>query len=98
VFHCGSAQAEGEPRPGNHTPPVGAVVVSSAIASRCVATRVAVVVPSVPVESTDRSVDGVEVLKGPQRPLGRAPGHQQRARWGPVLAWLAAASEICCGW
>jgi hypothetical protein len=39
--HCGATQAEGEPRPGNRTPPVGAVAVSLAIASCCEVTRAA---------------------------------------------------------
>jgi hypothetical protein len=57
-----------------------------------------VVVPSALVESADRSVVGVEVLKGPQRPLGRAPGRQQQVRRGPVLARSTAASEAQRGW
>jgi hypothetical protein len=36
-------------------------------------------VPSAPVESVGRRVVGVVVLKGPQHPLGRSPGHQQWA-------------------
>jgi hypothetical protein len=41
--HCGAVQAEGEPWPGNRTPPplVGAVVVSLAIVLRCEVTRAA---------------------------------------------------------
>jgi hypothetical protein len=41
VRRCGAAQAEGEPRPGNRTPPVGAVAVSPVIVSRCEAMRAA---------------------------------------------------------
>jgi hypothetical protein len=98
VCHRGATQTEGEPRPGNRTPPIGAVAVLTVIA--CVAKRRArpVVVLSTPVESADRSVDGVEVLKGPQRLLGRAPGYQQQVQRGPVLARSAAASEVRRGW
>jgi hypothetical protein len=41
MHHCGVAQAEGGPRPGNRAPPVGAVAVSLAITSRYEATRAA---------------------------------------------------------
>jgi hypothetical protein len=37
------------------------------------------VVPSAPVGSACRSVVGVVVPEGPRRPLGRAPGREQRA-------------------
>jgi hypothetical protein len=55
-------------------------------------------IPFAPVESADRSVDGIEVPKGPQRPLGLTPGRQQRVRRGPVLAQSTAANEACRGW
>jgi hypothetical protein len=68
--------------------------------SRHVARRHArpVVVPSAPVESVDWSIMGVEVLKGPQRPIGRAPGRQQRVRRGPVLARSTVAGEARRDW
>jgi hypothetical protein len=68
--------------------------------SRRVARRRAqpVVVPSAPVGSADRSVNDVEVLTGPQHPLGRAPGRQQQARRGTVLARSTVASEARRGW
>jgi hypothetical protein len=53
---------------GNHGPepersPVGATAVSPVSASRCDATHAARRAPFAPVESADRSVDGVEALK-----------------------------------
>jgi hypothetical protein len=57
-----------------------------------------VVVPSAPVDSADRSVVGVEVLKGQQRPPGRALGRQQRVRRGPVLARSTTAREARRSW
>jgi hypothetical protein len=100
VRHCGAAQAEGGPQPGNRTPPPRLERLPSRQRSRCVARRHArpVIVPSTPVESADRSVVGVEVLKGPQRPLGRGPGRQQRVRRVPVLARSTAAGEAHRGW
>jgi hypothetical protein len=57
------------------------------------------VVPSAPVESAGRSVVGeIVALRGPQRPLGRAPGRQQQAWRGPVLTRLTATGEARHGW
>jgi hypothetical protein len=82
-----------------NAPPVRVVAVMPVIVSRCEVTCTRpVVVPFTRVESIDRSVVGVEVLKGPQRPPGRAPGYQQRVRRGPALARSAAASEDHRGW
>jgi hypothetical protein len=97
VRHRGAAQAEGEPRSRNRTPPrrSGCRLVRDRVARRRARP---VVVPSVPVESTNQSTDGVEVLKGSQRPLERAPGRQQRMRRGPVPTQSTAASKACRGW
>jgi hypothetical protein len=53
---------------------------------------------SVLVASADRSVDGVEALKGPQHPPGRTPGHEQRVQRGLGRPRSAAAHGVRRGW
>jgi hypothetical protein len=68
--------------------------------SRCAARRRAqrVGAPFAPAESAGRSVDGVQVLEGPQRPPGWTPGHQQRVRrgtwYGPVGRRARSSSRL----
>jgi hypothetical protein len=50
--------------------------------------------PFVPVESADRSVDGVEALRGPQHPCWRALVPQRQVRRGPGWPGLPPRTEF----
>jgi hypothetical protein len=54
--------------------------------------------PFTPVESADRSVDGVEVLEGPRHPRWRTLRRQQQVRRGPVPGRSAAALGVRRSW
>jgi hypothetical protein len=56
------------------------------------------VVPSAHGESAGWSFVSVVVLKGPQRLLGWAPGHQQRTWREPILDRSTAMGGARCGW
>jgi hypothetical protein len=54
--------------------------------------------PSMPVKSTGRNVDDVEVLRAPQHPCWRALVSQRQVRRGPGLSRFAAVHGVHCGW
>jgi hypothetical protein len=56
------------------------------------------IVPSALVESAGRSVVGVVVSRGLQRPLGRALGRQHQVRRGPALVGSITTDEARRGW